>query len=246
KATDEGSEYGSTIRQGLWDLIWSYIDPLTTSSSTDIRLVRLSAEALLTFKTFLPSHSSSSATRSRSSDTLIEPARLIDTAVDILLDDLTSLTSFGEKWRSTGRTFKACVIRILLWIGRNHPHRNPKYSPQRRKLFIASCRLWDLLEKEVHFSKTGSFGAEDKPLMPDDLKGIVDFAEWVQTQTQSDTPYLPADVTKCTFIGNNADVGINRLYTHLDRQVDWGYHFYGLHEDSATCSRSVYKEDRML
>lgn len=239
-------EQGSDIRYGLGDLIWSYIDPLATSGSTDTRLVRLSVEALLTFKTFLSLQPSDSTTPSRSSNKLIPAASLIDTVVDVLLDDLTCLTRKGEKWISRGRTFNACFIRILLWIWRNHPDRDPRYAAESRQLFTSSCRLWAVLEKEVDLSQAGSFGDEDKPLTPDDLKGTVELAEWIQSQTYSETRYYYPEVMKCTFIGSNADVGINRLYAHFDRRVDWGYHFYDLDDVSISCSRSVYREDRML
>ncbi|KAG8915358.1 hypothetical protein FRC01_003691, partial [Tulasnella sp. 417] len=231
---------------GLGQLIWSYIDHLITSGSTEIRLVKLSVEALLTFRTFLSAEPSSSGTPSTSSDGLISSAALIDTVADVLIDDLTSLTSQGEKWKSKGRTFKACIIRMLLWIWRNHPGRNPDTS-NRREFFASSCRLWAPLEKEVGFSKTGSFGDEDKPLTPDDLKGVAEFAEWVQTQTLdrflNDVFGDDRRIRTSNFIVPGADVGINRLYAHFDRRAKWNYHLYDFHGEVALCSRSVYTEN---
>ncbi|KIO15932.1 hypothetical protein M407DRAFT_34443 [Tulasnella calospora MUT 4182] len=229
-------ELGPGILDGLGEMIWSYIDPLTASGPADNRLVRLSVEALLTFKTLLPSHPSGSATPSTSSgeltssgDAVVSSAALIDTVVDVLLDDLTFPTSQYVKWKSRGRTFKACIIRILLWIWRNHSDRNLGYSKERRKLFTSSCRLWAPLEKEVEFSKTGSFDDEDKSLTPDDLKGVIEFAEWVKTETLN-TTYVEGRRIKrtktFTFTVRGADVGISRLFAHFDRRADWEYHLY--------------------
>ncbi|KAG8915509.1 hypothetical protein FRC00_003678 [Tulasnella sp. 408] len=243
--TPPSSELQSERREGLAEVLWSYIGPLTASGSTDIELLRLAAEALLTFKTFLPSHSSRSATPATLSSSLIESSNLIDLVVDVLLDGLASLAEEDEKWTSRGRTFKACVIRVFLWIWRNHPNRNPFYAEERRELFTSSCRLWAPLEKEVAFSKTGSFSSDDKPLTPEDLKGVVEFTEWVQTESQREI-WGDREVMKCSFITCNADVEINRLYAHFERRPDWEYRWYDLHEDSVSCSRSTYREDGML
>ncbi|KAG8919523.1 hypothetical protein FRC01_001247 [Tulasnella sp. 417] len=230
---------------GLGQLIWSYIDQLATSGSTEIRFVKLSVEALLTLRTSLSSGPSSSGTPSTSRNELISSAALIDTVADVLIDELTSLTSLDDAWKSKGRTFKACIIRMLLWIWRNHPDRNP-WRWERREFFASSCRLWAPLEKEVSFSKTGSFGDEDKPLTPDDLKGVAEFAQWVQTQNRE--PYYNKDwelerIKTSNFIVLGADVGINRLYAHFDRRVDWKYHLYDFHGEVPLCSRSIYTED---
>ncbi|KAG8921732.1 hypothetical protein FRC01_000101 [Tulasnella sp. 417] len=234
---------------GIGQLIWSYIDHLTTSGSTDLRAVRLSVETLLTLSAFLSTRPAGSAAPSTSSDKLISSGDLIDAVVDVLLDDLTSLTSRNEKWKSRGRTFKACVIRILLWIWRNHPDRDPD-SLRRRSFFTSSCQLWAPLEKEVVLSKTGSFRDEDKPLTPDDLKGVAEFAQWVQTQTLSIYYYTEDGELKyietSAFIVSGADVGINRLYADFDRRGEWDYHLYEFHEEVESCSRSAYMEDRML
>ncbi|KAG8916898.1 hypothetical protein FRC01_002800, partial [Tulasnella sp. 417] len=233
---------------GLGQLIWSYIDQLATSGSTEIRLVKLSVEALLTLRTFLSSKPSSSGTPRTWRNGLISSAALIDTVVDVLIDDLTSLTSQNVTWKSKGRTFKACIIRMLLWIWRNHRNRNPS-DQKRREFFASSCRLWAPLEKEVSFSKTGSFGDEDKPLTPDDLKGVAEFAQWVQTQTldrHSTEDYEDYKLIQMSnFIVLGADVGINRLYAHFDRHAAWDYHLHGFPREVALCSRSAYTEDGM-
>ncbi|KAG8912480.1 hypothetical protein FRC01_005082 [Tulasnella sp. 417] len=202
---------------------------------------------LLESRTFLSSEPSRSGTPSTSRNGLISSAALIDTVADVLIDDLTSLTGQDEKWKSKGRTFKACIIRMLLWIWRNHPYRNP--SDWKRSEFLASsCRLWAPLEKEVGFSTTGSFGDEDKPLTPDDLKGVAEFAQWVQTQTL-DQDYIKdrefKRIRTSNFIVSGADVGINRLYAHFDRRAEWDYHLYDFHKKIPPCSRSIYTEDGM-
>ncbi|KAG8921074.1 hypothetical protein FRC01_000427, partial [Tulasnella sp. 417] len=231
---------------GLGELIWSYIDQLATSGSTEIQLVKLSVEALLTFRTFLSSDPSSSGTPSTSSDGLISSAALIDTVADVLIDDPTSLSSQDEKWKSKGRTLKACIIRMLLWIWRNHPDRDPD-DWERSEFFASSCRLWAPLEKEVGFSKTGSFGDEDKPLTPDDLKGVAEFAEWARSQAivKWQRPWSSRIDNRPTsaFMIRNADVGINRLYAHFDRRAEWDYRLYDFHEEVAPCSRSIYTEN---
>ncbi|KAG8914849.1 hypothetical protein FRC01_003888 [Tulasnella sp. 417] len=234
---------------GIGQLIWSYINHLTTSGSTDLRMVRLSVKTLLTLGAFLATRPDGSAKHSTSSDNLISSGDLIDTVVDVLLNDLTSLTSRNEKWKSRGRTFKACVIRILVWIWRNHPDRDPD-AWTRGSFFTSSCRLWAPLEKEVKFSKTGSFRDEDRPLTPDDLKGVAEFAQWVQTQTLSIYYYTEdgklKSIETSAFIVSGADVGINRLYAHFDRRGEWDYHLYEFHEEVESCSRSAYMEDGML
>ncbi|KAG8920983.1 hypothetical protein FRC01_000494 [Tulasnella sp. 417] len=233
---------------GLGDLIWSYIDHLTTSGSTEIRLVKLSVEALLTFTTFLPPQPHDSDPPSAPGDELTSSRALIDTIADVLLDDLSRFTNHFGDWKSRARTFKACIIRIFLWIWRNDPHRNSgDHDPD--KLLVSSCRLWAPLEKEVDFSKTGTFDAEDKPLTPDDLKGVAEFTQWVQTHTLSQIKvedYHLKRIQTFNFIVPGADVGINRLYAHFDHRAEWDYHLYDFHEEVVSCSRSVYAEDGML
>ncbi|KAG8963874.1 hypothetical protein FRC00_004674 [Tulasnella sp. 408] len=139
---------------------------------------------------------------------------------------------------------------MLLWIWRNHRDRKP-YVWDHRRLFTSSCRLWAPLEKEVAFSKIESFNEEDRPLTPDDLKTVIEFAIWVQGETLSaivdvDEDDEPIHLESSAFILHNADVGINRLYAHFDRRAEWKYHLYDFHEDRVSCSRSIYGEDRML
>lgn len=231
-------ELSSNIVSGIRNLIWSYIDPLTNSgSNADIRLVRFSAEALLTFQTFLSPQPNSSATPSTKSDKLISSKTLIDTIVDVLL--------MLHPWKLT---FKACIIRILLWIWRNHLNRGPEYYWERFKLFTSSCRLWAALEKEVNLSKTGDIDGEGKPLTSEDLKCVLEFAEWVRTQTLGQwytENFEIRAIRKSAFIVRGADVGINRLYAHFDRHANWEYRLYDHRGDSGRCSRSVYKVDGM-
>ncbi|KAG8927733.1 hypothetical protein FRC01_007006 [Tulasnella sp. 417] len=246
---DTSTVNGWNILFGLGELIWSYIDPLTTSAPTDIRL-RLSVEVILTFKTFIPSHQSSSVTPVTSTGSRIPSATLIDAVAGLLLDDLTSLPNLGDKHEQRGRTFKACIIRIFLWIWKNNPDRNLGLE-EPYKLLTSSCRLWAPLENEVNLSKTASFGNEEKPLTLDDLKEIVEFTEWVRSQLSLRAYYDNRarewkHVEGFTFIIRNADVGINRLYAHFDRHADWQYHLYDLHEDSVSCSRWAYTEDVMI
>lgn len=253
KARELCQETPDTRRQilgGLGELICSYIDPLTASDSADIRLVRLSVEALLTLNTFL-SHPSSSAPPRTSRDNLISSAALINNVVDVLLDDLTSLMGQGEVWKSRARTFKASVIRILLWIWRNHPDRDPDYYWQCHELFISSCRLWTPLEKEVDLCKTWNFDSGEKPLTADDLKGVIECAEWVLSGTLFtvlgfDGNSQPIRIETSACIIRSADVGINRLYAHFGRHAEWQYHLYDFYEDSVSCSRSIHREDGML
>ncbi|KAG8921731.1 hypothetical protein FRC01_000100 [Tulasnella sp. 417] len=243
-------EQDPKILSGLGELIWSYIDSLTTSGSTDILLVRFLVEVLLTFKAFLPSQPSSSATPSPPSYGLIPFPELIETVVDVLLDDLTSLTSQDEKWKSRGRTFKACVIRILLCIWRNHPYRDFGYW-DRSQIFVSWCQLWAPLEDQVNFAKNGSFNSEEKPLTPDDLKGVLELAEWALSKIlweirDFDENSAPIHIETSAFIVRCADMGINRLYAHFDRYAEWKYHLYDPHQAHMPCSRSVYRDDTML
>lgn len=146
-------------------------------------------------------------------------------------------------------TFKACIIRTLLWIWRNHPNRSPEYYWERVKLSTSSCRLWAALEKEVDLSKTGNFDGEGKPLTSEDFKWVLEFAEWVRTQTLGQwytEDFEIKAIRKSAFIVRGADVGINRLYAHFDRHANWEYRLYGLYGHFLRCSRSVYKGDGML
>ncbi|KAG8956170.1 hypothetical protein FRC04_004245 [Tulasnella sp. 424] len=104
-------------------------------------------------------------------------------------------------------------------------------------IFISSCRLWAPLEEQVALSTAGIFGAVDKPLTTNDPNRIVEFIEYIQKQKNREA---------FDFIARNADVGINRLYVHLDRRVDWDYQLYDLREQPTHCSRSTYIEDGML
>ncbi|KAG9046589.1 hypothetical protein FS837_004008, partial [Tulasnella sp. UAMH 9824] len=224
------------------------------SDSTEIQLVRLSAEALLTFGTVFSPQPRVSGVPLISNHELISLAALIDAAVDALLADLTSLSSHDEDWRQRERTFQACIIRIFLWIWQNNVESwdniesNPKYW-ERHELFMSSCQLWAPLEKQVAISKTGSFDEEEQPLTPDDLKEVIRFAYSVQFHTMAKDGFggeTFKGVPRSTFIVRGADVGINRLYAHFDRHGNWKYHLYDLREHSEPCSRSVYKEDGML
>lgn len=236
------------FRYSLMSLIWSYIDDLTRSDSAEIQLVRLSAEALLTFGTLFSPQPRSSAAPGTSYHELISSATLIDATVDALLADLTCFQSHGVDWRLRARTFKACIVRILLWIWRSNVVVKPK-DWERLGILMSSCQLWAPLEEQVAISITGSFDVEEQPLTPDDLKAVKDFTYSVQFHT------LEKDgvggetfkgIPRSTFIVHGADVGINRLNAHFNGRADWRYHLYDLREHSVTCPRSVYREEGML
>lgn len=236
------------ILSGVGDLIWSYIDQLTSSDPAEARFMTLSVEALITFNAFLSSPNSSPIDHQPRYQ--ISSAELVGTVTDVLLSDLTALRGQTDYWVRRERTLKACVLRALLWIWRNNPSRH--LTPwERNKLFTSSCRLWAPLEKEVASSKTESFSGEDKPLTPDHLKGVLELAEWALDQTLFAMAGYDEDgqlkrLGTSAFITRNADVGINRLYSHFDHHSDWGYYLYDFRDDSASCSRLAYKEDRIL
>lgn len=142
---------------------------------------------------------------------------------------------------------ESCITRILLWVWKRTPRAKLDHSAS-CKIFISSCRLWAPLETTVDLVKngvkTGSTGNrltafdddnQGKLLTSDDLKRIVEFIE-----------YLQKDRKKSDFIARNADVGINRLYVHLDQRVDWNYELYDLREPHTLCSLSINTDNGML
>ncbi|KAG8927402.1 hypothetical protein FRC00_002129 [Tulasnella sp. 408] len=125
---------------------------------------------------------------------------------------------------------ESSIIRILLWAWKR------TYGTQldltdKRSIFISSCRLWAPLERRVDFTINGIESGikgerlafedrnRDKLLTASDLDEIVEFAEDLQK-----------DRKRSEFIARNADVGINQLYVHFNRRVDWNYDLYDLRE----------------
>ncbi|KIO20337.1 hypothetical protein M407DRAFT_30022 [Tulasnella calospora MUT 4182] len=128
----------------------------------------------------------------------------------------------------------SCIIRILLWVWECTSDSQLDES-EKDEIFISSCRLWAPLEKEVGISTTERFHPDFHPLMSNDLNKVVEFTDYIRT--------LKA---KSAFIARNADVGINRLYSHLDQRIDWVYELFDLHNRCAPCCRSNHIEDGMM
>lgn len=211
------------LARGIDDLIPMYLDPLTTLGPGDARLVTLSAEVVLTLRALRVKGSSVSVI-SQSEQFL--NGIWMDAVVDLMLNDLDPLSD----------SVKSSIIRILLWVWQSSSDAEID-NEGLDAIFISSCRLWAPLEKQVASSSAGILDARDKPLTTDDLNRIVEFVEYIQKQENRET---------FDFIARNADVGINRLYVHLDRRVDWDYELYDLREQPTPCPRSGYIEDGML
>ncbi|KAG8915976.1 hypothetical protein FRC00_002191 [Tulasnella sp. 408] len=136
---------------------------------------------------------------------------------------------------------ESSILRILLWLWKRSSGYQLDHS-HKREIFISSCRLWAPLETRVDFTINGiewgingerlTFNDEnrDKLLTCDDLDGIVQFVEYLQKHRE-----------KSEFIARNADVGINRLYVHFNRQVDWNYDLYDLRAQRTFCPQSREK-----
>lgn len=211
------------LSDGIRELMSAYLDPLTVLGPGDPRLVKLSSEVVLTLRTVRAK--GSSVSRISHSDHLLN-GPWMDAVVDLLLNDLGPFAG----------SVKPCMIRILLWVWQNMS--DAKIDDKGLEaIFISSCRLWAPLEEQVALSTAGIFGAVDKPLTTNDLNRIIEFIEYIQKQKNREA---------FDFIARNADVGINRLYVHLDRRVDWNYQLYDLREQPTHCSRSTYIEDGML
>ncbi|KIO20330.1 hypothetical protein M407DRAFT_30014 [Tulasnella calospora MUT 4182] len=141
---------------------------------------------------------------------------------------------------------ESSITRILLWVWEGASGTQLD-EEDKRKIFVSSCRLWSPLETRVDFTINGiewGFDGErvtfddrnrDKLLTPDDMERIFAFAEDIQR-----------DRNKSEFIARNADVGINRLYVHFDRRVDWEYNLYDLREQRTSCPRSLGKGIGMM
>lgn len=151
----------------------------------------------------------------------------MDAVADLMLNDL---------YRPLSDSVKRRIVRMFLWVWQSRSDAGID-DEGLEAIFISSCRLWAPLEKQVASSSAGIFDARDKPLTTDDLNRIVEFVEYIQKQENRET---------FDFIARNADAGINRLYVHLDRRVDWNYQLYDLREQPTYCSRSTYSEDGML
>ncbi|KAG8979382.1 hypothetical protein FRC05_008367 [Tulasnella sp. 425] len=146
--------------------------------------------------------------------------------------------------RASRLSVESCLIRILLRAWKRTPVAQLDRSAS-HKIFTSSCQLWARLEATVDLTKNGikvgntgellaGFDNQDELLTSNDLEMIVEFIE-----------YLQKDREKSAFIVRNADVGINRLYVHLDRREDWDYELYSFREPRTLCSRSINTENEM-
>lgn len=141
---------------------------------------------------------------------------------------------------------QSCIIRILLWVWKGVPA-NQLNRADKEKIFVSSCQLWAPLETRVDLMMNGmEWGIKGEPLTFDDctrdkfltsadLSKIVELVE-----------YLQSNWNKSKFIARNADVGINRLYVHLNRRVNWDYEVYGLRERRILCSRPRVIDNVMI
>ncbi|KAG8928361.1 hypothetical protein FRC01_006055 [Tulasnella sp. 417] len=165
--------------------------------------------------------------------------RVLDRALDEALAEVLHPAPRVVKDPAQRLAVESSILRVLLWTRKKSSGTQLGRS-DKRKIFIASCRLWAPLETRVelaiHRVVRGIRGEQltfdddnrDKLLTPDDLNGIVEFVEDLQK-----------DWEKSEFIARNADVGINRLYVHLNRRVDWNYELYDLREKRTYCVRSA-------
>ncbi|KIO20333.1 hypothetical protein M407DRAFT_245839, partial [Tulasnella calospora MUT 4182] len=140
---------------------------------------------------------------------------------------------------------ESSIIRILLWAYESTSSTQLDQE-DKRKIFVSSCRLWSPKETRVDFTINGiEWGIKGERLTPNnddrdklltsgDMRRIVEFAEDIQR-----------DRNKSEFITHNADVGINRLYVHFNRRVDWEYDLYDLRERRTSCSRLSFIADGM-
>ncbi|KAG8927432.1 hypothetical protein FRC01_007505 [Tulasnella sp. 417] len=167
-----------------------------------------------------------------------------DAAVDWVLDRWLGKADDQEmmaKDLAQRLQVESSILRIVLWVWKKTAATQPNHS-EKRKIFISSCELWAPLEIRVDFTINGikwgingerltfDDGNRDKLLTSKELNVIIDFAEG-----------LRKDWEKSEFIARNADVGINRLYVHFDRQVDWDYDLYDFREQRMPCPRSAGK-----
>ncbi|KIO18150.1 hypothetical protein M407DRAFT_246554 [Tulasnella calospora MUT 4182] len=141
---------------------------------------------------------------------------------------------------------ESSIIRILLWACKSTSGTQLDQE-DKRKIFISTCQLWSPLETRVDFTINGiEWGIkgerltlnddnQHKLLTSGDMRRIVEFAEDIQQ-----------DRNKSEFITHNADVGINRLYVHFNRRVDWKYELYDLREQRTSCSRLSFIADGMI
>ncbi|KAG8920815.1 hypothetical protein FRC01_000579, partial [Tulasnella sp. 417] len=163
---------------------------------------------------------------------------MVDTAMDAVVDTPVdaAVDNVMHQWvpemikdPAMHLQVESAILRTLQWVwktayGIQHDH-------QKQRIFISSCQLWAPLEarlsftvKDVEWGVNGERltlhnGNRDKLLTSDNLNGIVELAE-----------DLRRDRKKSEFIACNADVGINRLYVHFNRRVDWNYGLYDLRE----------------
>ncbi|KAG8961288.1 hypothetical protein FRC00_012721 [Tulasnella sp. 408] len=166
---------------------------------------------------------------------------VVDEFVDAMVDQLPSRLR-GQalelaKLLARRLRVESSILRILLWVCKTSANQGD--HSDKRKIFVSSCRLWAPLETRVDFTINGiewgmdgerltvNDGNWDKLLTSDDLNGMVEFAEDLQK-----------DRKESEFITHGADVGINRLYVHFNRRVDWNYDLYDLREQRTFCPRS--------
>ncbi|KAG8926143.1 hypothetical protein FRC01_009297, partial [Tulasnella sp. 417] len=179
---------------------------------------------------------------------------VLDMVLDVVLDTVPDtvwdrvINAWVPKMRkdlAMHLQVESAILRTLRWVWKT------AYGTQsiheKRKTFISSCQLWAPLEarlgfivKDIEWGINGERltlhdGKRDKLLTSDDLNGIVELVE-----------DLRKDREKSEFIARNADVGINRLYMHFNRRVDWNYDLYDLREQRMACPRSTEKELEMI
>ncbi|KAG9045648.1 hypothetical protein FS837_005925 [Tulasnella sp. UAMH 9824] len=225
--------YLDQTARGLGYLIRNYIDPLTTLSSGEIshELVGFSTEAVLGLYDLIRLRNSPNPQETyiigRLSGYFHFSANLTNAVADMMLDDLGPPAD--GLWMD--KPLKPSLIRILLWVWKNTSGTQlPLWDND--ELLDSTRRLWAPWEEEVAFSKTGNAEYFDKPLTSSDLNGIVEFIEFVKK-----------DRNNSAFISRNADVGINRLYVHLEQRAEWEYQLFDMREQRKQCSRLEFMED---
>ncbi|KAG8933162.1 hypothetical protein FRC01_010661 [Tulasnella sp. 417] len=133
------------------------------------------------------------------------------------------------------------ILRVVLWLWKR-PSVIQLTESEKSKIFISSCQLWAPLEMRVDFTINGiEWGANGERLILSDQNRY----KLLTSDNMSELIELVEDIQKYrekfAFIARSADVGINRLYAHFNRRVDWNYDLYDLREQRATCPRSVEK-----
>ncbi|KAG8904412.1 hypothetical protein FRC01_008734 [Tulasnella sp. 417] len=174
----------------------------------------------------------------------------LDEALGGALDE--ALNKALDKARKVANDLAQClqvessILRIVLWVWKATSGTQLDHS-EKRNIFTSSCQLWAPLETRVDFTINGiewgingerltfDDGSRDKLLTSEDMDRIVEFAEDLQR-----------DREQFEFIARNADVGINRLYVHFNRRVDWNYDLFDLREQRTLCSRSTVLRNGLI